>query len=67
MSFSMIDVCKKRKRWPKIFRLQSFADPGCPIAPSGSFRENVRLFLQEAGELEDYTVMGNPLWFVFKF
>ncbi|PNX95928.1 PHD finger protein male meiocyte death 1-like [Trifolium pratense] len=65
MSFSTIDVCKKRKRWPKIFRLQSFADPGCPIAPSGSFRENVRLFLQEAGELEDYTVMGNPLWCTF--
>jgi hypothetical protein len=65
MSFSTIDVCKKRKRRQKIFRLQSFADSGCPIAPSGSFRENVRLFLQEAAELEDYTVMGNPLWCTF--
>ncbi|AES99203.2 PHD finger protein MALE meiocyte DEATH protein [Medicago truncatula] len=65
MSFSIIDASKKRKRWTKIFPLQSFADPGCPISPSGPFRENVRLFLQEAGELEDYTVMGNPLWCTF--
>ncbi|KAL5102137.1 hypothetical protein RYX36_006464 [Vicia faba] len=65
MSFSLTDGCKKRKRWPKIFRLQSFADPGCPISPSGTFRENVRLFLQEAGEPEDYSVLGNPLWSTF--
>ncbi|XP_027333697.1 PHD finger protein MALE MEIOCYTE DEATH 1 [Abrus precatorius] len=62
MSFSLIEACKKRKRWPKIFRLHSFGDPGCPISPTGSFRDNVRFFLQEAGELEDYDVLGNPLW-----
>ncbi|TKY56679.1 PHD finger protein MALE MEIOCYTE DEATH 1 [Spatholobus suberectus] len=59
MSFALIEACKKRKRWPKFFRFNSFADP---IAPLGSFRENVRVFLQEAGELEDYNVSGNPLW-----
>lgn len=62
MSLSLIEISKKRKRWPKIFRLHSFADPGCPIAPSGPFRDNVRFFLQEAGKLEEYTVLGNPLW-----
>ncbi|KAK7300663.1 hypothetical protein RJT34_11511 [Clitoria ternatea] len=62
MSFSLIEACKKRKRWPKIFGLHSFGDPGCPISPSGPFRENVRFFLQEAGEVEDYDVLGNPLW-----
>jgi len=65
MSFSIIDASKKRKRWTKIFPLHSFAGPGCPISPSGPFRENVRLFLREAGEFEDYEVMGNPLWCTF--
>ncbi|XP_061357149.1 PHD finger protein MALE MEIOCYTE DEATH 1-like [Gastrolobium bilobum] len=62
MSFSLNKACKKRKRCPKIFRFHSFADPGCPITPSGPFRDNVRFFLQEAGELEDYKVFGNPIW-----
>jgi len=65
MSVSINNTSKKRKRWTKIFPLQSFADLGCPISPSGPFRENVRLFLQEAGELEDYSVMANPIWCTF--
>ncbi|KAG4964035.1 hypothetical protein JHK82_040703 [Glycine max] len=63
MSFALIEACKKRKRLPKFFRFNSFGDPGVvPIAPSGPFRDNVRVFLQNAGELEGYTVSGNPLW-----
>ncbi|KAG5052914.1 hypothetical protein JHK87_005112 [Glycine soja] len=63
MSFALIEACKKRKRLPKFFRFNSFGDPGVvPIARSGPFRDNVRVFLQEAGDLEDYTVSGNPLW-----
>ncbi|XP_061352574.1 PHD finger protein MALE MEIOCYTE DEATH 1-like [Gastrolobium bilobum] len=60
MSSSLI--CRKRKRCPKVFRFHSFADHGCPIAPSGPFRDNVRLFLQEAAQPQDYTLSGNPLW-----
>ncbi|ESW13928.1 hypothetical protein PHAVU_008G238400 [Phaseolus vulgaris] len=62
MSFALIEACKKRKRWPKFFRFNSFGDPGIPIVPLGTFRDNVRVFLQEAGEPEDYSVSGNPLW-----
>ncbi|CAJ1970876.1 unnamed protein product [Sphenostylis stenocarpa] len=62
MSFALIEACKKRKRWPKFFRFNSFGDPGIPIEPLGPFRDNVRVFLQEAGEPEDYSVSGNPLW-----
>ncbi|KAF7816318.1 PHD finger protein MALE MEIOCYTE DEATH 1 [Senna tora] len=62
MSFSLIETCRKRKRWPKVFRFHSFADPGCPINPTGPFRDNIRLFLQECGELEDYHIQGMPLW-----
>ncbi|KAL9316389.1 hypothetical protein ACSQ67_017390 [Phaseolus vulgaris] len=60
MSFALIEACKKRKRWPKFFRFNSFGDPGIPIVPLGTFRDNVRVFLQEAGEPEDYSVSGNP-------
>ncbi|CAL0315703.1 unnamed protein product [Lupinus luteus] len=57
MSFSVTEPCKKRKlRNPKVFRFNSF-----PVTFSGPFRQNVRLFLQECGVLDDYTVLGNPL------
>ncbi|KAI9118184.1 hypothetical protein K1719_010516 [Acacia pycnantha] len=62
MSFSLLEACKKRKRLPKVFRFHSFADPGCPISPNGPFRDNIRLFLQECGELEDFQIQGMPLW-----
>ncbi|XP_028784612.1 PHD finger protein MALE MEIOCYTE DEATH 1-like [Neltuma alba] len=65
MSFSLFEACRKRKRWPKVFRFHSFADPGCPISPNGPFRDNIRLFLQECGELEDFQIQGMPLWTTF--
>ncbi|XP_054795208.1 PHD finger protein MALE MEIOCYTE DEATH 1-like [Prosopis cineraria] len=65
MSFSLLEACRKRKRWPKVFRFHSFANPGCPINPNGPFRDNIRLFLQECGELEDFEIQGMPLWTTF--
>ncbi|KAI4299631.1 hypothetical protein L6164_033068 [Bauhinia variegata] len=62
MSFSLVEACRKRKRRPKVFKFHSFGDPGCPINPKGPFRDNIRLFLQECVELEDYCVQGMPLW-----
>ncbi|KAK4275005.1 hypothetical protein QN277_018151 [Acacia crassicarpa] len=62
MSFSLLEACKKRKRLPKVFTFHSFADPGCPISSNGPFRDNIRLFLQECGELEDFQIQGMPLW-----
>ncbi|XP_059639747.1 PHD finger protein MALE MEIOCYTE DEATH 1-like [Cornus florida] len=62
MSIPIIDACKKRKRTTKLYGLQSFADQNFPIASSGPFRDNVRLFLQECCELEDYNVEGMPVW-----
>ncbi|MED6155020.1 hypothetical protein PIB30_001702 [Stylosanthes scabra] len=57
-----MEACRKRRRCPKIFSFHSFADPGCPIAPSAAFRDNVRSFLRECAELEDYVLQNNPLW-----
>lgn len=62
MSIPILEACKKRKRRPKIYGFSSFCDPGCPIGPNGPFRENIRLFLQECAELEDYSVQGMPTW-----
>ncbi|KAL1308275.1 hypothetical protein HN51_050209 [Arachis hypogaea] len=62
MSFSLMEACKKRRRCPKIFSFQSFADPGCPVTPSAAFRDNVRSFLRECAELEEYVVQNSPLW-----
>ncbi|VVA39886.1 PREDICTED: PHD [Prunus dulcis] len=62
MSIPILEACKKRKRRPKIYGFSSFCDPGCPIGPNGPFRDNIRLFLQECAELEDYSVQGMPTW-----
>nr|KUM45760.1 hypothetical protein ABT39_MTgene2326 [Picea glauca] len=62
MSIPIFEACKKRKRIPKLYGLHSFADPRCPIALSGPFRDNIRVFLQECAELEDYNVEGMPIW-----
>ncbi|KAK7276206.1 hypothetical protein RIF29_17342 [Crotalaria pallida] len=58
----VVEPFKKRKRCPKVFRFNSFGDPGSPFSCSGPFRENVRFFVQECGELDECTVLGNPLW-----
>ncbi|KAL8248864.1 hypothetical protein R6Q59_005732 [Mikania micrantha] len=61
-------ISKKRKtKSAKYYGLKSFLQPGCPISPSGPFRDDVRFFLQECGELEDYNVEGMPIWCTFLF
>ncbi|CAH9138970.1 unnamed protein product [Cuscuta epithymum] len=61
----ILEAHKKPKKAPKFFGLATFADPGCPISPTGPFFENVRFFLQQCAELEDYEVEGMPVWVTF--
>ncbi|KAJ0693657.1 putative chromatin regulator PHD family [Helianthus annuus] len=61
---------KKRKvvvTSAKYYGLQSFLQPGCPIAPSGPFRDSVRVFLEECCQMEDYNVEGMAIWCTFLF
>ncbi|XP_076912282.1 PHD finger protein MALE MEIOCYTE DEATH 1 [Bidens hawaiensis] len=62
-------VSRKRKvtSAAKYYGLQSFLQPGCSISPSGPFRDNVRVFLQECCQIEDYNVEGMPIWCTFLF
>ncbi|KAJ4840879.1 hypothetical protein Tsubulata_010374 [Turnera subulata] len=62
MPIPVLETCRKRKRRPKFFNFQTFLEPGCPISPTGPFRDNVRVFLEECAEQEDYTVEGMPIW-----
>ena len=62
MSIPILEACKKRKRRPKLFGFHSFGDPGCPIRTTGPFRDNIRTFLQQASEVEDYNLLGMPIW-----
>ncbi|XP_038891393.1 PHD finger protein MALE MEIOCYTE DEATH 1 [Benincasa hispida] len=62
MSISILESCKKRKRRPKLFGFQTFGDPGSPISPTGPFRENIRIFLQQCAEIEDYRIQEMPIW-----
>ncbi|XVF37059.1 hypothetical protein REPUB_Repub19eG0113200 [Reevesia pubescens] len=63
MSIPILETCRKRKRRPKLFGFHSFAEPGCPINPTGPFRDNIRFFLNKCGEPEDYCVKGiMPIW-----
>lgn len=62
MSIPTLEACKKRKRRPKVYGFHSFGEPGYPILPLGPFRDNIRLFLQECAELENYSVQGMPIW-----
>lgn len=63
MSIPILEACKKRKRRQKILGFNSFCDSGSSISrPHGPFRDNIRVFLQECAELEDYSVRGMPIW-----
>nr|DAD35830.1 TPA_asm: hypothetical protein HUJ06_006470 [Nelumbo nucifera] len=62
MAITVLDACKKRKRKPKLYGFHTFADPGCPIILTGPFRDNIRSFIEECGEIEDYNVEGMPTW-----
>ncbi|KAF6146540.1 hypothetical protein GIB67_008826, partial [Kingdonia uniflora] len=57
------ETLKNRKRNKKLYGFHTFGDPGCPIDHlSGPFRDNIREFLRECGEIEDYNVEGMPTW-----
>ncbi|KAK4842654.1 hypothetical protein QYF36_025493 [Acer negundo] len=60
MAITAFESCKKQKRTPKIFTIHSFATPASPM--DGPFRDNIRLFLQQCSEKEDYIVENNPVW-----
>lgn len=62
---SSFEVSKKKKKMGKYFGFHSFGDHGYPAMPSGSFRENIKYFLQECTEIEDYEVEGMPIWCTF--
>ncbi|KAJ4962060.1 hypothetical protein NE237_021970 [Protea cynaroides] len=62
MSITIFEACKKRERKPKIYAFHTFGDPGCPLDFLGPFRDNIRLFLNECGEIEAYQVQGMPIW-----
>lgn len=49
----------------KYFGFHSFGDHGYPAMPSGSFSENIRFFLHECAEIEDYEVEGMSIWCMF--
>lgn len=62
MSLPILKTCKMRNRAPKLFGLNAFCDPGCPINPTGAFRDNMRVFLQECAEIEDYNIDTMSVW-----
>ncbi|CAK7338934.1 unnamed protein product [Dovyalis caffra] len=62
MSILNLENCKKRKRWPKLHDFSTFCEPDCPISPTGPFRDNIRVFLQQCAEPEDYKVEGMSIW-----
>lgn len=61
MATAIIDPYKNRKRKRRVFRQQ---DLGSVLNDNlkGPFRDNIRLFLQEFGDYENYSVFGNPVW-----
>lgn len=58
MASTIIEACNKRKmrNYSKLFEFEKVS------SLCGSFRENIRCFLQDAAELEDYRVNGMPIW-----
>ncbi|KAJ8763001.1 hypothetical protein K2173_023206 [Erythroxylum novogranatense] len=61
MPIPVVESCKKRKRRPKFYNFHTFGDPGCPLRPTGPFRDNIRLFLRDCTQPEDYDVEGMPV------
>ncbi|XP_050227365.1 PHD finger protein MALE MEIOCYTE DEATH 1 [Mercurialis annua] len=63
MSIPFLETSKMRKTKPKVHNFHSFCDPSVnPTGFGSSFRDNIRLFLQEFAEPEDYSVDGMPIW-----
>nr|XP_016459026.1 PREDICTED: PHD finger protein At2g01810-like [Nicotiana tabacum] len=61
-SSTIIEACKSRKRNRKPFVFETFATGNSIDGFSGPFKDNIRMFLQEFSNIEDYTVSGFPIW-----
>ncbi|XP_051145061.1 PHD finger protein At2g01810-like [Andrographis paniculata] len=54
---------KNRINSENLFEFKNFAAPGSVDNPlPGAFRDNIRVFLQNSSEIEDYTVNGMLVW-----
>ncbi|KAG2312598.1 hypothetical protein Bca4012_027155 [Brassica carinata] len=62
MPLPIIETCRKRKRRPSVYSLQRLGEEEFPVSRSGSFRDNVRVFLRDFAEVEDYSIRGSPVW-----
>ncbi|CAN8238370.1 unnamed protein product [Cochlearia groenlandica] len=63
MPAPIIETCRKRKRKSRFHDLHRFGgEEEIPVNRNGSFRENVRVFLRDFAEVEDYSVRGMPVW-----
>ncbi|KAG8383670.1 hypothetical protein BUALT_Bualt04G0038000 [Buddleja alternifolia] len=51
---------------PKFYGFHTFGEGSMMSSVSGAFRDNIRQFLQQYAELEDYTVLDEmPIWCTF--
>ncbi|KAL0877344.1 hypothetical protein Bca101_027049 [Brassica carinata] len=62
MPLPIIETCRKRKRRPSVYSLHRLGEEEFPVSRSGSFRDNVRVFLRDFAEVEDYSIRGSPVW-----
>ncbi|XP_010554390.1 PREDICTED: PHD finger protein At2g01810 [Tarenaya hassleriana] len=60
MAITVYEASRKRERTPKILSIYNSATPFMDV--SGTFRDNIRLFLRNYSEKEDYSLHGNPVW-----
>ncbi|CAN4088482.1 unnamed protein product [Withania somnifera] len=62
-SSTIIEACNSsRKRYRKPFVSEKIAIGNSIDGFSGSFSDNIRMFLQEFATTEDYTLSGFPIW-----
>ncbi|CAH2065663.1 unnamed protein product [Thlaspi arvense] len=62
MPVPIIETCRKRKRKPKLYNLQRFGEEEFPVNRNGTFRDNIRGFLRDFAEVEEYNIRGMPVW-----
>ncbi|GFQ03262.1 phd finger protein male meiocyte death 1 [Phtheirospermum japonicum] len=54
---------KRNKKTPsKFYGFHSFAEAGFPVSLNGAFRDNIRQFLLQCAEPEDYELDGMTIW-----
>lgn len=66
MATQILESHTKRNRTPpKFYGFHTFAERGFPVSLTGAFRDNIRQFLQQCAESEDYDLQGMPIWRTF--